>query len=458
MLNESNVDNLGLTPKDVELVKEYEAWVRKRPVRPGEQVQLQALLWWAIDHGTVSQLESVLAAGANPNMVFPRGSTPLGRAFYAFRGADQLKAVRLLLEAGADPRVTSDNKPPLVIASREGPDEAFDLVLAFLKKTGNISPSDVNPALLYTAACRPASAMVELLNCGAAVNHLLDFTAAALPNVPLSALMIAATHGRPEVVKILLEAGADVNLQDAEGHTAMDYALFDPKPSRKVIALLEKAGAITARPFPRPWETMRGFAKAAKAPAFKAAVSRIKQLTGLRPSGLEGVEGKIPGGYGFLLDENSSRTFVEGGVEGYLGVQDRARHFVDLHHAETLAQGAYLFHTRDLTERNGTALALLPTTDAYRVIAAVQTEGPNSNFYNDALIAWLRSLEKDQPFLITGVGTDFIEGKFLTPIPDPAALAKRINAICPPEDETPGAEQKQVENLRQTNKLFLWWD
>jgi hypothetical protein len=173
---------------------------------------------------------------------------------------------------------------------------------------------------------------------------------------------------------------------------------------------------------------------------------------------LEGVEGKIPGGCGFLLDDNPSQTFVEKGAVEYFGVRDRARQFVEQHQAETLAQDAYLFHTRDLTYRNGPAVALLPTTDVYRAIAAVQTEGPNSNVYTDDLIAWLRDLEKDYPFQITGIGTDFLEGMFLTPIQDPAALVKRINEICPDDDVRPGSEQEAITHLLQTNRLFLWWD
>ncbi len=454
------MENLELTECQADALQGYEDLVlQQRVVKTRDQAPLAALLWCALDLGTPAQVEKILAAGATPNVVYPRGFTPLGLAFARFHEQDErVKVVRLLLDAGADPSVPSDRESPLMIASKTGPDEAFDLVLAALKKAGKVSLSEVNRVLLETAAFRAPSAIKQLVYCGASVNHRLGFRASALPRVPLSPLMVAACFRRPEVVTILLHAGADVNLKDAEGHTALDYALFDPKPSRKVIALLQKAGGVSGRPFPRPDEAMRDFTQAAQTPAFKRAVATIRQLTGMQPQPLVGVEGTIPGGYGFLLDANPSKTFVEGGLSEHLGVRDRARQFVEQHQADMLAQGAYVFHTRDLTKQNGTAVALLPTTDVYRVIAAVQTEGPNSNVSNDNLIAWLRNLEKDKPFLITGIGTDFLEGKFITPIQEPAALVRRINEICPADALRPGDEQRAIEYLQQTNRLFLWWD
>jgi hypothetical protein len=180
--------------------------------------------------------------------------------------------------------------------------------------------------------------------------------------------------------------------------------------------------------------------KASKSPAFKETVAAIKRLTGKAAEPLEGADDRIPGGYGWLMDE------------------DRARAFVEQHRTEILDRGFYLFFTRDLTETNGCAVAILPVSDVYRVIAVVGTEGANSKVSNEDLITWLRELEKAQPFVITGVGLDFIEGRFTTALQDPGALVKRINKLCPDGDEGPAVEQHQVEQLQRTNKLYLWWD
>jgi hypothetical protein len=89
------------------------------------------------------------------------------------------------------------------------------------------------------------------------------------------------------------------------------------------------------------------------------------------------------------------------------------------------------------------------------VIAALDTNGQNST---DDLIAWLRELEKDQPFVITGIGADFIDGNFTTPLKDPASIVKRINAICPDDSLSAAETAAQVDQLRATNRLYLWWD
>ncbi len=267
--------------------------------------------------------------------------------------------------------------------------------------------------------------------------------------------MVATFFANHHVVELLLTAGADVNLKDDEGHTALDYALVNPKACRKVIPLLGKAGGVSAKPFPRDDDPFRGFATTAKKSAYKQAVARIKELTGIKPSPLLGADRKIPGGQGFLFDRDLGQMLVESRLAEFAGHGDPAREFVERHHAAILAQGFYLFYSRDIVSKSGDVVALLPTADLYRVIAALETDGQDST---DDLIAWLRDLEEDQPFAITGIGTDFIEGMFTTPIKDPAALAKRINEICPDDRLTPAEKTAQVDGLRLTNRLYLWWD
>jgi ankyrin repeat protein len=54
--------------------------------------------------------------------------------------------------------------------------------------------------------------------------------------------MLAAFDGNPGMVRLLLDHGADPNLVDAQGHTAMDTASLmnaAREHERKVILLLE---------------------------------------------------------------------------------------------------------------------------------------------------------------------------------------------------------------------------
>ncbi len=434
-------ERLNLGEKERTIIKGLEEMLRQRKLSANpEQAGLQATLWWALNFGSDDQLREILAAGANPNITFPRGETPLGKVIaYSRPGRNRLAAVRLLLQAGADVNLPSEGEVPLALALKHNHADVFDILF---ESAGINQPGAgaLGAMLVNAAAIGCLSAVQRLLAAAAPVNHCGLFQSACIPDTPASPLMLASFFAHPEIIKILLAAGADVNLKGGEGHTALDYARFDPKICRKVIPLLEKAGGVSVSPFGNSRIATEGFAGAARKPAYKAAVARIKKLAGAIPRPLEGVNDRIPGGYGFVLDEARARTLVE------------------QYQAEVLAQGFYLFFTKDLTAANGSAVALLPAGDIYQVLAAVETEGPNSQVSNEDLITWLRELEEKQPFLITGIGSDFIEGRFTTPIKNPETLAKRINRLCPDGVEGPENEARQVEQLRQTGRLFLWWD
>ena len=116
---------LDLTEEQAACMPEYEkAVLQWRVAKTPEDAKLAALLMWVVDFGSASQLEKVLAAGANPNVVYPRGSTPLGLAFTRFRN-EVPTAVRLLLEAGADPRVPSERETPLTLACKSRSSDLF---------------------------------------------------------------------------------------------------------------------------------------------------------------------------------------------------------------------------------------------------------------------------------------------------------------------------------------------
>jgi len=108
-------------------------------------------------------------------------------------------------------------------------------------------------------------------------------------------------------------------------------------------------------------------------------------------------------------------------------------------------------------------LALVPTDDVYEAILLVGTNGKGFEFRGKELttldvIHWLRGHARRQPFVITGVGVDFIEGEYLTQIRDPQQLAAEIREFCPDAaDEGTATVDALVEELTQ-GKLFLWWD
>src|SRR4051812_31516048 len=86
------------------------------------------------------------------------------------------------------------------------------------------------------------------------------------------------------------------------------------------------------------------------------------------------------------------------------------------------------------------------TTDKYEAIAAVGTNGDNYDVSNKDVIAWLRKLEKEEPFTLSGIGGDFLRGTFKRKVKNAKALARRMYAFCP-DIVDQGVEF--VENLAQ---------
>jgi hypothetical protein len=79
----------------------------------------------------------------------------------------------------------------------------------------------------------------------------------------------------------------------------------------------------------------------------------------------------------------------------------------------------------------------------------VGTEGPDDKVHNADLIRWLRELELEEPFEISAIGTDFIEGRFARPLSDPLSLTRRINQLCSEGNQGPQVEQDQAAHLQQ---------
>ena len=88
-----------------------------------------------------------------------------------------------------------------------------------------------NRALVYAAAKGDIETIKKLLeNQYINVNTKLDFYRKGLPSsFGTTALMLAAMGGHEECVKLLLNKGADVNLQDYYGNTALMYAMHQRK-------------------------------------------------------------------------------------------------------------------------------------------------------------------------------------------------------------------------------------
>jgi ankyrin repeat protein len=217
---------------------------------PELDTSLDEQLVKALSNEDPAELASLLEAGADPNAQ----STPGRPVLFLATLRGNAAAVELLIEHGADVHAETVDGSILVKAVVEGQQEIVELLLiagADILSTGiDWTPEDTS---LHAAASGGYLDIAELLLAnGADVNQLDAYGG--------TALMKAAGRGRPEIVTLLLENGADVEEQQGEtsqfqyanwpaGSTALHFAVFgdhggDNENFVEVLRILIEQGAI----------------------------------------------------------------------------------------------------------------------------------------------------------------------------------------------------------------------
>jgi uncharacterized protein len=190
------------------------------------------------------------AGGRVDKRVHNIGATPLLRAAV---GAD-LDSMQLLIEHGALVELPlADGTTPLLAAlmpsSTRAPDKTEQQALAAIR-------------LLKAAGADPNNAVTR----SSTALHLIHTHGLNEARVRGStALMMATVQGWTDVMKQLVAWGVDVDARDADGLTALDYAMgrerigflqLRPDPRKDMAALLRNLGATVESPDMPPWKPL----------------------------------------------------------------------------------------------------------------------------------------------------------------------------------------------------------
>jgi ankyrin repeat protein len=213
-------------------------------------------LHWAVRVDDAAMAKLLLGAGAQATLANRNGLTPM--AIAAGNGSASLIAI--LLDAGADANAPDPaGDTPLMSAARVGRADAVTLLLDRGARVDATDPTYQQTALMVAVRENHPDIVKLLIARGASVNartrvgrtpawvlpnsqpgfgHGIGIVRGGSPDrgrrapIPggMTPLMYAARDGRMDTVRMLLEAGADINARDANDITPLITAITNNHP------------------------------------------------------------------------------------------------------------------------------------------------------------------------------------------------------------------------------------
>jgi hypothetical protein len=106
-------------------------------------------------------------------------------------------------------------------------------------------------------------------------------------------------------------------------------------------------------------------------------------------------------------------------------------------------------------------IAIIPGSDQFDILKLRQTNGDNYDISNERVISILKEWYRRYPYIIIGADYDWVEANFEV-FPEGKALkafATEIYKFCPDiVEQGSGSINGLIEEMKETRKLYLWWD
>ncbi|MBO7081692.1 MAG: ankyrin repeat domain-containing protein [Neisseriaceae bacterium] len=190
--------------------------------------ELSKQLVEAVKNNDIEQARSLIKQGAYVNFRYGNRNVPL-------HAVKSINMTNLLIEKGGDPNIQDNDKDnALDNAHLKGNIE----VAAHLKKKG-VTGQNINDLLVRTIKANLTNNTLGLLKSGADANVRNHGG-----ETPL--MVLAFHHDNPEIAKILIDHGADIEAKDNSNDTPVIEAAWGGRPNLTKL-LIEKGAKVNAQ-------------------------------------------------------------------------------------------------------------------------------------------------------------------------------------------------------------------
>ena len=189
-------------------------------------------LMMACEKGSMDYITALIEAGADPNSTDVNGETYL---HHSVRGGCSKEVLHIINDHGAHVNATNNkNQTALMLGTMQKNKDCINVLL----KAGsnpNITDVDGNTCLQSLVVHECNIAILQAI-----IDH--DAHVNATNKRGHSALMMASVKGNIDAVNVLLKAGADPDITDANGNTCIHLSMYEVW-KRKVLQTLIDHGA-----------------------------------------------------------------------------------------------------------------------------------------------------------------------------------------------------------------------
>lgn len=122
-------------------------------------------------------------------------------------------------------------------------------------------------------------------------------------------------------------------------------------------------------------------------------------------------------------------------------------------------QTLYVFRMNFGIDNENDGVAIVNTSDKYKILKETATDGINYDITNDSLLTIIHRFDEQYNLSLTGAGMDWCQFTIGNEPADWNAFAQEVYEVCPDVvDQGTGSVEDLAAEMKRTGTLYLWWD